>query len=116
MPNDWLSLGGQTEILRRLAMQRERQDEAQAHAALLAAREYAALVDLATTESGQIFLETLVRGVLLRPCKDDVDRGRQHLVLEILHNMAEAVAKREVPLEKLHYEYAFGDINAPAGG
>jgi len=111
MPADWLSLGGQTEILRRLAMQRERQADAKANATLLEAREYAALAELGTSPSGQIFLEMLVREVLLRPCMSEVDQGRQHVVLQILHKMTEAIAKRDRPEEHIHYEFPLGGFD-----
>lgn len=114
MAEDWLSLPGQTTLLRQRALQREHAAETQAQQDLVRARAHAALAELATSETGQIFLDGLVL-VLLSPVQDDFGRGRHHLVLEILANVRDALAKRAIPQERLHYGYTLGGWDATPG-
>ena len=85
---DWLSTHGQAQAVKARAVYQQR---------LARARVYAAYVNLAQSESWDIVLTDLVEGVLLRPCLNDVDRGRQHLVIEMLRIQASALQGQQLP-------------------
>lgn len=87
---DWLSTQGQA---------RAAKERALFHKRLSRARVYAAYKNLATNASWDIFLTDLVEGVLLRPCLGDVDRGKQHLAIEILTHSAMALQEQQVPYD-----------------
>jgi hypothetical protein len=99
---DYLTRQGQARAIHARAAHQQR---------LHRARVYAAYVNLAKLEAWDIFLMDLIDGVLLRPCQTDVDRGRQHLVLEILRHQALAVSGQQAPLEP-SMEYVLGGVEA----
>jgi hypothetical protein len=99
---DYLTRQGQARALQSRAAHQHR---------LHRARVYAAYVNLAKTEAWEIFLTDLIDGVLLRPVVTDVDRGRQHLVLEILRHQTLAVSGQQAPLEPT-MEYVLGGVEA----